>query len=229
MQKTIKATSEMMDRTDFRTALQKGYFDLQRHLKWYTRRASEYNRDLMKQFIEVQTKMLTPFVPHICEEIWEKLGKKGFISLAEWPQFNEATIDEKIESAEEFVRGVVADIQEILGIARLQNPKTVYIYTTENWKKRVIRLIAGKDMKDAMRTVMQDAELRKMGKEVSAFVKKALSERILMEEMDEGVILQDANAFIEEEIGMKVSIDSDYDPQNKRRFAIPGRPAIYIE
>ncbi len=229
LHKTIKATGEAMDHTKFRTSLQKGYFDLQRHLKWYTRRTRKYNRDLMNQFIEVQTKMMAPFVPHICEEIWEKLGKKDFISLTEWPQYDETLIDEKIERAEEFIKDVIADVQEIFAVARIREAKTAHIYTAEDWKWRVMELITGKDMRDAMRNVMQDSELRKRGKEVSAFVQKVTSERISVEKIDENGILQDDREFIEGEIGMRLEVNPDYDPQNKRKLAIPGRPAIYIE
>ena len=46
------------------------------------------------------TRILCPFAPHICEEMWEKLGKDGFCSLAEWPGFDEAlTVDNEIEIA----------------------------------------------------------------------------------------------------------------------------------
>ncbi len=34
--------------------------------------------------------LLCPFAPHLCEEVYEKLGGKGFCSLAEWPTFDEA-------------------------------------------------------------------------------------------------------------------------------------------
>ncbi len=46
------------------------------------------------------TKLLSPFAPHICEEMWEKLGGKGFCSTAQWPDYDEAlTIDNEIEIA----------------------------------------------------------------------------------------------------------------------------------
>ena len=35
-------------------------------------------------------RLLCPFAPHLCEEIWESLGGEGFCSLAEWPSFDEA-------------------------------------------------------------------------------------------------------------------------------------------
>ena len=46
------------------------------------------------------TRILCPFAPHVCEEMWEKLGMKGFCSTAEWPSYDEAlTVDNEIEIA----------------------------------------------------------------------------------------------------------------------------------
>jgi leucyl-tRNA synthetase len=34
--------------------------------------------------------MLSPFAPHMCEELWEKLGHAGGIVAAGWPAYDEA-------------------------------------------------------------------------------------------------------------------------------------------
>ncbi|MDO4965794.1 MAG: leucine--tRNA ligase [Lachnospiraceae bacterium] len=53
-----------------------------------------------KKQLEIFVKLLAPFAPHIAEEIYEALGNEGFISLAEWPEYDEAkTIDAEIEIA----------------------------------------------------------------------------------------------------------------------------------
>ena len=45
-------------------------------------------------------KLLCPFAPHICEEIWESLGGEGFCSMANWPEYDEAkTVDSTVEVA----------------------------------------------------------------------------------------------------------------------------------
>lgn len=48
-------------------------------------------REILCTFI----KILSPYAPHIAEEIWEKLGNDGFVANAEWPKFDE---DQCIES-----------------------------------------------------------------------------------------------------------------------------------
>ena len=37
-------------------------------------------------------KLLSPFTPHLCEEIWSILGHKDCVSVAEWPKFEEKYI-----------------------------------------------------------------------------------------------------------------------------------------
>ena len=59
-------------------------------------------------------KLLTPFAPHLCEEIWEYLGQEGFISLAPWPEYDEAkTIDATVEISVQ----VNAKLRDVLSIA----------------------------------------------------------------------------------------------------------------
>ena len=53
-------------------------------------------KDEMLTFV----KLISPFAPHIAEEIWETLGGEGFCSLAKWPEYDEAkTIDSTVEVA----------------------------------------------------------------------------------------------------------------------------------
>ena len=43
-------------------------------------------------------KLLSPFAPHIAEEIYESLGNKGLVSLAKWPEYDpEKTVDDTVE------------------------------------------------------------------------------------------------------------------------------------
>ena len=43
-------------------------------------------------------RLLSPFAPHIAEEIYESLGNKGLVSLAKWPEYDpKKTVDDTVE------------------------------------------------------------------------------------------------------------------------------------
>ena len=45
-------------------------------------------------------KLLNPFAPHLTEEMWSNLGGDGFMSLAKWPEYDEAkTVENSVEIA----------------------------------------------------------------------------------------------------------------------------------
>jgi len=66
---------------------------------------------LTKDELVIFIKLLYPVAPHVCEEIWEKLGGEGFLAQSSWPKYDEAkTIDKAVEIAVQIngkVRGVV--------------------------------------------------------------------------------------------------------------------------
>ena len=50
------------------------------------------------EVLGVFVRLLSPFAPHVAEEIWEILGHTEMISVSEWPKYNEEkTIDKTIE------------------------------------------------------------------------------------------------------------------------------------
>ena len=47
-------------------------------------------RAVLKEAVEALVLMLSPFTPHMCEELWEQLGHSGGVVAAGWPAFDEA-------------------------------------------------------------------------------------------------------------------------------------------
>jgi leucyl-tRNA synthetase len=62
--------------------------------------------------VEAFVKVLSPFAPHISEELWERLGNEPSLADAPWPQWNEdALLLDEIEIAVQVngkVRGTLA-------------------------------------------------------------------------------------------------------------------------
>lgn len=44
--------------------------------------------------MEIFTRLLAPFAPHMAEEFWSRLGKEGSVADAEWPEWDEDAIRE---------------------------------------------------------------------------------------------------------------------------------------
>ncbi|MBE6609206.1 MAG: leucine--tRNA ligase [Ruminococcaceae bacterium] len=63
----------------------------------------EAKGSLTKDELEIFIRLLSPFAPHLCEEIWSNLGNNGLIAVAQWPEYDEAkTVDSVIEIAVQF-------------------------------------------------------------------------------------------------------------------------------
>jgi len=113
--------------------------------------------EISKKDLESFLKMLCVFCPHIAEELWEKIGGEGFISLASWPEADESKINKKLERAEMVVDKTVSDIMNILKIIKERDKKKgekVYIYV----------MPFEKDFFD------EDKIEKRVGKEVKIFV-----------------------------------------------------------
>jgi len=90
------------------------------------------NGSLTKDELMTFVKLLCPFAPHLCEELWESLGGKGFCSLAEWPAYDEAkTIDSTVEIAIQIngkLRGTImidANAQKDDALALVKNDEKI--------------------------------------------------------------------------------------------------------
>ena len=91
---------------------------------------------LTKDELSVFLRLLCPFAPHLCEEMWEQLGGEGLCSTAQWPDYDESKcVDDEIEIAVQ-VNGrvrdrftVPADIEAADAIARAKELDKVREFT----------------------------------------------------------------------------------------------------
>ena len=89
--KTVKKVSEDIEEMKFNTAIASMMALLNTVYE-----VGSLTSDELKTLL----KLLCPFAPHLCEEMWEALGEKNFLSMTEWPTWDEAkTVDAEIEIA----------------------------------------------------------------------------------------------------------------------------------
>ena len=59
-----------------------------------------YDKGVNKAEYETFLALLSPFAPHITEELWQQLGETGLLSVAPWPTYDEAkTVESTVELA----------------------------------------------------------------------------------------------------------------------------------
>jgi len=236
LNRTIIEVEKEMEATNFKNALVKGFFDLQNKFKWYYRRCEgNPNRELLKKFIEIQTLILAPITPHIAEEIWEKIGKKGFISLAPWPKAEEDKINLEIEKAEEVIVTLIEDIKGILRIIK-GTPKKAKIIVAAEWKypffEKVSRKISsGTPVREAIRESMKELtreEKREIGRIMERIVKDPTPLTLMVSRDLELEALKEAKEFIEREVKLEIEILTEEEEKPKAKIPIPAKPAIII-
>jgi len=83
--------------------------------------------EVSKSVLERFLKLLSPFCPHLSEELWEKIKGKGFVSLADWPKVNEKKIKDSFDKAEEAVEKLSRDINHVTNMVD-KDVKNVTIY-----------------------------------------------------------------------------------------------------
>ena len=118
LHKTIKKVSSDIEDMKFNTAI----------AALMTLTNDIYNvGKISKEQLHTFIKLLCPFAPHLCEEMWEVTGGEGFLSLASWPTYEEAkTVDAQTEIGVQIngkLRGSVviptgADKEEVFAMAK---------------------------------------------------------------------------------------------------------------
>lgn len=237
-----------MEALEYKAALRHGYFGLQSAWDWYLRRSGGVpNRVLRRTFLEVQTKILAPFVPHAMEEAWRALGHRGLVVASAYPRSSSGKIRPEVEAAERFLRSTLDDVREILRVTGIA-PTTVTLFTAPAWKTAMFRralALAGRGKVEPgplIREALVHPALRPRGEEVAAAAKKIASEVASMGEeeratrahaVDERRYLEASVPFLEGELRSKVVVadaeKADGPAAAKAKQAFPGRAAILVE
>jgi len=131
--------SQSMDKIRFREALHHILYDLDSELQWYLKRTKSKQRikisGIHHKILSSRVLMLSPFAPHIAEEIWEKLGNSELASNSAWPSSIGIEIDTKSIQTETLLKSIIDDINNILKVTKI-SPKKITIYTAEQWKSK---------------------------------------------------------------------------------------------
>ncbi|MHA1902812.1 MAG: leucine--tRNA ligase [Candidatus Thorarchaeota archaeon] len=201
----------------------------------------EEKEGTMAYVCDLWVRLVSPMIPHISEEVWAKMNRDGYVSLAPWPDADKKLIDLDIQSAHDVIESTIHDIREIVRLLKGKKPKNVHVYVASEWMFEAMNSIRDANLPmivgDIMKHLMSNPDFRKYGKQVKGIVDRIAKENGLWDHSrtakHEMVTLTDSAEYIGSELNLNVHIHAsetpDYDPQNKARFALPGRVSLYLE
>lgn len=133
--RTIKKVTEDYENLRFNTAISQMMVFVNEAYK-----TEKLPRKAMEDF----TQLLSPVVPHIAEELWERLGHQDTITYVPWPEYDEAlTVDTEVEIVIQ-VNGKIVE--------RLTIDKDI---SREEMEKRALEL-------DKVKEAIKDKQVRKV-------------------------------------------------------------------
>lgn len=256
LQRIISDTTEALEKLRVREAINHAVHRMDQDLQWYNRRISarkesdEDDSRVLRAVLDTRVRLLAPFSPFLCEEIWEQMGNDGLVCKASWPTSDPEKIDGRIEEEESLIKLLLEDTLSILRVTKIK-PNLITYYLPAPWKEEAYSKIlymavdSQPAIGDVMNSLMQDEAMRTRGKEVSIFVQKVIKEvnslpketrdlRIEIGKLNGLRIIADGQAFLERELNSKIQFfeeedGSKYDPKGRASSALPFRPAIFVE
>jgi leucyl-tRNA synthetase len=242
IQHRIEQTTDALRSFQTRQALQEAYFGIEADLKWYRRRLPEGVRSsaVQKSLATTWVRLLAPFIPHTCEQLWADLGGEGAVAYAPWPEADDALIDRSVELAEELLVRTAEDIESIMKLIQIE-PEGITLFTAPAWKQQIFATIAASsDRTQVIREIMKDEGMRTRGKAATDAAKQItnlihrlppqLVEQLAASPVDETAVFEKAKEFLEREFGVAVTIvEAGESTHPKAASALPFKPAIVIE
>jgi leucyl-tRNA synthetase len=254
LQNLASNVSESMNKIRLREALHHILYDFDSELQWYLKRVKSKQRTnisgILHKIFSNRILMLSPFAPHIAEEIWEKLGNTELASKSAWPSSIGIEFDPTSIQTETLLKSIIDDINNILKVTKI-SPKKITIYTADKWKSKAYSLIL-KNVLDGetnigaiIKSLIANKETEEIKKDPD-FVKKILNDilsesielrkgKMNIEQIDEGqIISSELTSLVKNDYNVELSVFSEsdsekYDPKNKAKTARPFKPAILIE
>lgn len=192
---------------------------------------SDAKKKILKKYTEKLVLAFAPFTPHLSEEMWQRLGKEGFVSKADWPESDKEKIDDEAEVSMELLGKLKGDIREIQEITDIEDPEEIKLIVTAPWKYRLYKeVLEGKELSD----IMQKEEIRSRGDKAAGYFQELngehdLEELVLDPEI-EAKNLREMKNNIAEEFDAEVKVvEEEKSDEEKASKARPEKPAIVLK
>jgi leucyl-tRNA synthetase len=245
----LRKAIEAIEKFSAREYILDGYYSNIRAIDEYHKIAEHLpeaeKKATLREVIELMVVTMAPAIPHINEELNERMGNKDYISLKQIPDIEIDDKDLLYALQAKYMTDLMDDIDQIVKLVKTK-PKKIHIYINADWKNDLYELAKAifKDEAVQISKIMTSAKesdkLTKYMKEIANEAKQMLKDptifriEILNAKNQENAIRgykeYISTRFENAEILIHLSDSKDiYDPQNKSQKARPMKPALLLE
>ena len=212
------------------------FFHLNNLANKYRNRVEEMNPEVATSLVETQVRLMAPYTPFVCEEIWSETGHAALVADQTYPEPEEQLRDREAEAAEEFLDSVVEDVREVSDM--VEGFDTARLIVAEEDERDLFR-----DMKQVLENTHDFGEAMEelvegrqgMGQTVQSRLESYidspgdLPDRVLSRER-ELEILNENSEYMSEQFDADIEVETVRESSHgKAGRSEPGKPAIVLE
>ena len=181
--------------------------------------------------LDVAVRLLAPVAPHLAEELWDRLGRSGFVAEAAWPT---ASVDrDTVEKRRRLVENTREDVRDIVDVAGIDDPERIDVVVAPDWKYDALAIARDSDADNLISDLMAESHIREQGDAAADYGQDLQANREALRGTLEGDAEYDALRaaawLIEREFDAPVRVERAGDVDERvAKKAEPGRPAIDI-
>ncbi len=237
LSKTIKYVSEALNNIAIRDAVNT--------IIQFTTDLGKYKNegvfeDVYNECRERLTQLLHPIAPHLTEEIWEIMGKKGYLSLAPWPKYDDELLTIENDFKWKLMISIMDDINNIKLVMKNDKLERISIIVADEWKYKFYSNLMSvvektRNQGEIMKEIMEDSDLKTHGKFISQTISKILKNigkysKISLSTEEELQFFNDIKPIIKKKYNCAVEVLIEKDSEDQKASqALPGRPAIILK
>lgn len=109
LNQTIKKVTEDIDKRFHLNTAIAAMMEFYNDFAAVAEKMSETEPGLVKKMLSVLLRLLNPFTPHFCNELWVMIGFEGLLENADWPEFDPAFIKDSSVNVMVQINGKIRD------------------------------------------------------------------------------------------------------------------------
>ncbi len=238
LNKTCKEVTEFLEKLEIRNAVN-SIMQFKKDLKTY--KEEGVLLEIFEQCREKFIILLHPITPHLTEELWELIGKKGYLSLAAWPKWDDNILTDENDFKWKLINGVFDDIKSIQSILNKDKLSQITLIIADEWKFKLYEILMSlvdntHNQGEIMNVIMKEADLKPRGKLISQIIARILKNigkysKVCLSTDEEFKFYSDIKQIIEKKYGCNLIISHEKNEKGNKKAsqALPGKPAIIIE